>query len=124
MTDFNDLAKRIDAFEFEHVYTLHPDGSLTEPEGIWAPEVYDDPDNDIWTWTGWRALTGLTGQDSYHGAVMHPSEYIGAGIARYMQEMAEEEPVTFAHVVVTDPFAEDDEDDVVGWAIVYLLEET
>ena len=118
--DLDALAERINGFEFDHVFTLHPDGSITEPKNVWAPSVYHDPYADIYMdGSGWKAITGMTGQDRYHGAVMHPSEYIGRGIAELMLDYAADEPVTFAVVVVSDLEAEDYDDNLVGWAIVY-----
>lgn len=35
---------------------------------------------------GWSLLTGFTGQYSYHGPVMHDSEYIGGGLAEAILE--------------------------------------
>jgi hypothetical protein len=117
------VADRVHSFEFEHVFTLDADGTITEPAGVWAPECYNDPDGDI-DLAGaheWSAMVGLTGQDSYHGAVMHPSEYVGRGVATAMLELAEGGPVTFALVIVTDLDADRDagEDDACGWAIAY-----
>jgi len=123
MTTTTDLAQTIQAMEFEHVFTIHPDGTVTEPRDVWAPSVYHDEDTDI-TIDGadWHAIRGLTGQYSYHGAVMHPSEYVGAGVAGVMWEMAidAEATVTFALVVV-DVLADDEDEDPepAGWAIVY-----
>lgn len=34
--------------------------------------------------TNWSLLTGFTGQYGYHGPAMHPSEYIGGGLARHI----------------------------------------
>lgn len=116
------LAEQINAFEFDHVFTLHPDGTITEPKNVWAPSVYHDDATDITIdGAGWRALTGMTGQDSYHGAVMHPSEYIGRGIADYLQELASDAPATF--VVVTVECLPDDDDpepEPAGWAILHM----
>lgn len=124
MTTNADLAAAIHAMAFDHVFTLHPDGSITEPEGVWAPSVYDDPHADIMIDDdGWHAITGLTGQDRYHGAVMHASEYVGFGVAGVMWQMAidAEEPVTFTLVTV-ECLPDDDDDDPpepAGWAILY-----
>lgn len=117
------LAERIQAFDFDHVFTLSADGTITEPANVWAPDVYHDETNDVEI-NGrgdWHAMTGLTGQYSYNGAVMHASEFIGSGVASAMLDLCEDGPVTFAVVVVTDMDADTDagEDDVVGWAITY-----
>lgn len=119
------LAEQINDMEFDHVFTLHPDGSITHPKGIWAPEVYHSEENDIdICGRQWRALTGMTRQDSYYGAVMHQSECIGRGIADYLQELAADEPVTF--VVTSVECLPEDGDDVdpfpAGWAILYRVE--
>jgi hypothetical protein len=119
----SELAKTINAMEFDHVFTIHPDGSITEPHGIYAPSVYHDDETDIAIeGADWSALRGLTLQDRYYGACMHASEYIGTGIAGVMWQMAidAEEPVTFALVVVECLPEDDDEDpEPAGWAIMY-----
>jgi len=122
------LAEQINDMEFDHVFTLHPDGSITHPKDVWAPEVYHSDVNDIDICDGpdcrWHPLTGFTGQDRYHGAVMHPSEYIGRGIADYLQELAADEPVTFV-VTVVECLPEDDDEfpEPAGWAILHRVEE-
>lgn len=118
----SDLAKAIQAMEFDHVFTIHPDGSITEPSGVWAPSVYHDDERDIdIDDRDWRAITGLTGQYGYHGAVMHASEYIGTGVAGVMWQMAidAEEPVTFTLVIVNVIDDEDEDAEPAGWAILY-----
>lgn len=123
MTDLVALAKQIQAIEFDHVFTLHPDGTISEPRDVWAPSVYNDPTGDVWIEDDrWRCMTGLTGQYSYHGACMHSSEYVGRGVAGAMLKQAQDEPVTFALVVV-EVLPDDDEDESdepAGWAIAYL----
>lgn len=127
MTDMTALAATIQAFEFDHVFTLNTDGTITEPAGVYAPSVYHDPDGDVTidAWpagTRWTCMTGLTGQDSYHGAVMHASEFVGRGVAQAMFDLTEDGPVTFALVVVyclPDEDEPDADDDVAGWAIAY-----
>jgi len=122
------LAERINALEFDTVFRLYPDGTIEELRNVWAPSVFHDDDTDIdmcGAESEWRALTGFTGQDRYHGAVMHASEFIGQGIADYMMEMAQDEPVTFTTVVVECwPEDDDDEPDPAGWAILYRTVES
>lgn len=49
------------------------------------PYFEEDPDGDDHSLeTGWELLTGFTGQYSYNGPAMHPSEYIGGGLARHI----------------------------------------
>jgi hypothetical protein len=71
-----------DIMEFDHVIQVHADGSITEPRGIWAPDLHDgELDGDDWS-----QLDGFTGQDRYSGPIMHASEYIGGGLERYIRE--------------------------------------
>ena len=83
---------------FEHVIQIHDDGSISAPRDIWAPEPWfdtaDEPmDDSQWTW-----LRGWTGQYCYHGAHMHPSEYIGGALERHIRET----PGYWAAVVFDD----------------------
>lgn len=85
-----------DAMEFYHIIRVHADGTVTDsPEDPYLEEavrsVLVDPEG--WVWEdeinlpeGWSLLSGFTGQYSYNGPVMHVSEYIGGGIARYILE--------------------------------------
>lgn len=128
MIDYDKLGEQINAIEFDHAFTLHPDGSITDADD-YAPMVYEgDGIEDIEIdSTAWRALTNLTGQYLYNGAVMHPSEYIGSGVARVMHDMTDWEdsdishPVTF---VVTTVIACDDvqsdyyDNNLTGWVIL------
>lgn len=113
------LAQTINAIEFDHVFTLHPDGTVTDGSGH-APEVFHDDETDIVIFgAGWTALTGMTGQYAYNGAVMHSSEYIGKRIADYLLELAQDEPLTFVVVVVEClPDNDDDDPEPAGWAIL------
>lgn len=115
------LAERINNIEFGQVFRLDPDGRVTELPDEWAPNVYHDDDHDIDIDTdGWFAIVGLTGQDCYHGAVMHQSEYIGKGVADFMLSMTDEGPQTFVVVVVEClPTDDDPEPEPAGWAILY-----
>lgn len=114
------LAEQINAIEFDHPFTLHPDGTITDPTGVHAPSVYHNDETDVEiSDDGWRALTGMTGQDRYHGAVMHPSEYIGRGITEYLLELAADEPRTFVVTAVECwPTEDDPEPEPAGWVIL------
>lgn len=114
------LAEQINAIEFDHPFTLHPDGTITDPTGVHAPSAYHNDETDVEiSDVGWRALTGMTGQDRYHGAVMHPSEFIGRGIAEYLLELAADEPQTFVVTAVECwPSEDDPEPEPAGWAIL------
>lgn len=121
LADMHVLGQQINAIEFDHPFTLTHAGVIGEADGVYAPEsVVNDPDEDVVIdAAGWEALTGMTGQYCYHGAVMHPSEFIGAQIARRLVELAEDEPQTFVIVTVMDDEPNiADEFDPIGWAIL------
>lgn len=108
-----DPDKLNDLMQFDHVIEVHEDGTVTEPSGIYAPDVYDhDTDNPAvegFRDDKWELLNGFSGQYSYSGPVMHPSEYIGGGLARYILET----PGIYVAVVVRDIGNDDD----AGWAV-------
>jgi hypothetical protein len=68
-----------DLMEFDHPITVTDDGRVIDgPAGVYAPDLYDDDlDSD-----SWELLNGYSGQDRYAGPIMHPSEFIGGGMAR------------------------------------------
>lgn len=67
--------------EFDHVIRVHPGGEISEPQGIYAPEIMlDDEIND----DAWRLITGWSGQYMYHGPTMHNSEYVGGDLAQHI----------------------------------------
>lgn len=63
--------------EFDHVIRVHADGLVTDERDTYAPELYDDDVSP-----GWTLLNGYSGQYCYSGPVMHPSEFIGGGMAK------------------------------------------
>jgi hypothetical protein len=115
-----------DIMEFGHVIQVHSDGTVTEPRGIHGPEVVyqeldadgqciDDEIHDLPE--GWALLTGYTGQDSYYGPVMHPSEFIGGGMAKDILAG----PGYYVAVIVDGllPEGVEDDDNNIGWAVAY-----
>lgn len=97
--------------EFDHVIRVRDDGSVTDEPGLYAPDVYSEDDGSVTIGgTGWGLLNGYSGQESYSGPVMHPSEYIGGGMARDILA----EPGVYVAVVVSD--YSDGETD--GWAVL------
>lgn len=120
MLNTKTLAEQINAIEFDHPFTLHPDGTITDPPGVYAPSVYHNDETDVGVSDpAWHPLTGMTSQYGYHGAVMHPSEYIGRGIAEYLLELAADEPRTFVVTAVECwPTEDDPEPEPAGWAIL------
>lgn len=113
-----------DIMEFDHVIRVHPDGAITEPSGIWAPDLHDGeldqrPDGE------WSLLDGFSGQYRYAGPIMHPSEFIGGGMETYIRE----HPGLYVSLV-DYPICDDEceycagdgcEPD--GWAVAYISEE-
>lgn len=73
------LADDLDkVMEFDHVIRVHEDGTVSEPDGFWAPNLLD---YELDT-KGWTLFThGYSGQWNYSGPVMHDSEYIGGDLA-------------------------------------------
>lgn len=70
-----------DVMEFDRVIRVWPDGTVSyaSAERVYAPEVCD---NGNTVDEPWELMAGYSGQYSYRGPCMHPSEYIGGGMAR------------------------------------------
>lgn len=65
--------------EFEHVFEVHEDGSITDPPNLWAPGCYGGELEG--GSTGWEFVSGgYTRQDSYNGPIMHASEQFAGGL--------------------------------------------
>lgn len=58
---------------------------------------------------GWEAVAGITGQDSYDGAIMHSSEYMGE------QHMARLFDANSPNVFVFTTFIDDDHEEFCDW---------
>lgn len=134
----------IQSLDFDSVFRIDPaTGDVTEVDrdgrslADHAPVVWHDDEQDV-VIEGhgeWHALTGMTGQDSYRGAVMHPSEVMFGswGVVAEMLRVQDDEPTMWAQVVVNTMVCEDEDvpaeectddehdhgTDPVGWAIVY-----
>jgi hypothetical protein len=103
-----------DRMEFDHVVRVLADGSVADEPGVWAPEVYADG-VDVTVPAGWELLTGYSGQYGYSGPVMHPSEFIGGGMARDILAS----PGVYVAVVVGDL---DGDEEPAGWAVARLCD--
>jgi hypothetical protein len=79
MGAIKDLANKLnDIMEFDHVIRVHEDGTVSEPEGFYAPNLLDSELDD----TSWTLFTkGYSGQYNYTGPIMHDSEFIGGDLA-------------------------------------------
>lgn len=109
--------------EFGHVVQSDGRGKITDMDGIGPEIVYllldadgQSLDDDILDMPeGWELLTGFTGQDSYHGPVMHPSEYVGGRMGSHIRENA-----GYYCAVMVDGFPEENGESVpIGWAVAY-----
>lgn len=119
------LAERIDALDFDTVFQI-VGNHVAEVREVYAPTVWHDEEEDIaidaMPGEEWHALTGMTGQHSYSGAVMHPSEFIGEGMADEMARMTDAgEAPTLWTVVVVEVMPEEGENEAepAGWAVLY-----
>jgi hypothetical protein len=113
-----------DIMSFDHVVQSDGNGNITDVPLVWAPEVIDSegtlsqhPDHD-----GWHVLNGWSGQSFYAGPVMHPSEYIGGGLADFIYSTEGQ----YVALVVYDISDTDDSDtdgkyDAIGWVIAMRL---
>jgi len=121
--------------QFDHVIRVNEDGTVTENvPNVWAPEInlFGDSEGQIdrdseadmvadVAGQGWQLMDGWSGQYSYSGPIMHPSEFVGGGLEDYILET----PGYYATVVVDiPPYYHDssDESENAGWAIAYREE--
>lgn len=120
------LAEQLNAQDFYHPFMII-DGRVTNaPRGVYVPSVMHDDEHDILIDglrerdSEWSAISGFTGQWSYHGSVMHPSEYVGNRMAEHLAEITEDEPYVFVFVPVdVEPDDEDDAPEPAGWTVLY-----
>lgn len=115
--------------EFDSPFTVDEDGivEFAAPD-IYAPSLYDDElDSEKWEFFS----TGYTGQDSYHGPIMHNSEFIGGRLAEdilstpgtYVALVSYYSPEQWAESLGLTLEQAEDEDRVEGWAIAKLKED-
>lgn len=125
--DLEMISETFQGHDLDHVMILHPDATLTDApyeRPYWVPEVSHSPTNDVDIHDGldhlWQAMTGLTGQHGYNGAVLHPSEVMAPGVARAMLDIVrgEEAPIAFVLTEVRDEDLSHPEDPI-GWTILY-----
>jgi len=100
---------RLNDIEFQRVFTIGPAGEVSFPIGIYAPEVYDE---DIVS-DEWSFIDGWSGQSHYSGPIMHPSEYLGGAMERWVRET----PGTYVMVMSEDP---EGGEEPYGWALLTL----
>lgn len=108
MIDLNSM------MEFDHVIEVLDDGSIVDRSDIIAPSLFDGQLDS----SDWILLNGFSGQYCYGGPIMHPSEYIGGGIADYIVS----NPGIYVSLVSYCDSDDGDDLDVDGWAIAYRKE--
>jgi len=104
--------------EFDSPFLVDEEGNVHETKGIYAPSVYvycdedgqieGEPEIDA---KGWSFVNGYSGQYSYAGPIMHPSEFLGGRMARDVLET----PGVYVLCVVIDI---DDSEDLIGWVLL------
>jgi hypothetical protein len=108
-----------DLMEFDHPIRVHEDGTISEPTGIYAPEVYDGETLKApLVEPGWELVNGFSGQYGYSGPVMHPSEFIGGRL----EDRIRETPGVYVVVEVRDG-DEYPGGEPVGWAVARKIED-
>lgn len=100
------------AIEFDYVFRVNEDSTITFMEDMYAPGVYEDESDVIIEDSTWEVLSGYTQQYGYHGPVMHPSEQLGGRLARDILD----NPAYYAIVEVYDMGTSGE--DVIGWVVV------
>ncbi len=96
--------------EFDHVIRVHEDGTITDEDDVYGPNLLDDElDGD-----GWELLDGYSAQDRYSGPIMHNSEFIGG----YMEDDIRSTPGVYVAIVsYYSPETPDADLDAEGWAV-------
>jgi hypothetical protein len=111
--------------EFDAPFRVMPDGSVDNSlPNVYAPSVYGYGDADgqvteretIDGREDWEFVDGFSGQYGYSGPVMHPSEFLGGGMARYVLET----PGIYCVVGVYDMNDDDGDTALYGWALVTI----
>lgn len=105
-----------DIMEFDCVIEVHEDGSITDRDDLWAPDLWDgELESDKW------GLFGSYSSQQGGGALMHNCESIGG---RMEDDIRETPGVYVAVVCYWSPTEDDDPEDeetiVEGWAVAYL----
>jgi hypothetical protein len=72
--------------EFDCPFRVHADGTISREDGVYAPELFNVIKASDFVSDTWALENGFSGQASYSGPIMHDSEYLGGGMARYVLE--------------------------------------
>lgn len=120
--DIIDLAAKLEKIEYNTPFVLSENGG-------WLPVIIDTPlpeavrdEDDSWgvrlddlypvKGKEWNLIHGMSAQYSYNGASMHPSEFIGRGMAEEMLRLSEGDPQVFLILEIN-------EDELGSWCIAY-----
>lgn len=124
------IGEAINRVDFDHAFALYRDGSMIDADP-YAPSATDDnyipsrPLDIVLDSPEWEVVTqGMSGQYGYAGAVMHPSEFIGAPLARHLLEIVADHDAScqvFAVVEVRDCDGQYPDGDPLGWTIVRYI---
>jgi hypothetical protein len=127
--------------EIDHVIRVHADGTVSDADDsprIYAPECLIETDQDGQILAGheaafkasvksqgWDLMDGYSGQYRYAGPIMHPSEYIGGGLAR---DILERPGLYVACIVSCLPYGSEDnsetgETEDAGWIVCRRTED-
>lgn len=119
-------AQRSDQDSNIRVQLAEDSPEVTVPSGASDEREHDilingePPSESAWDW---KPLLGLSNQYQYHGAIFHPSEFIGANLAYRLCSMAAKTPALSGTriFVVTEVKDEADPEALVGWCILYKM---
>lgn len=105
--------------EFDHVYLMRKDGSIEHLRGADGPYVEHSSEHDVLIndtprreSEDWHALVDHSGQDRYHGAVMHASEQWGQWAIDDFARILDDDSVEHLAFTVTEVNGHDDNDPV------------
>lgn len=119
------MEHQLDTFdpEFDHVYLIDAQGTITDATGVHEPDVWNHPTDDVYVQgDGWSVLTDHSGQHGYHGAVMHASELWGSWATDDLTERVEEDGrIAFCVVEVRDEDGSLPDGDPIGWAVAWKV---
>lgn len=131
-----------DLMEFDHVIRINEHGAAEEQPReayVHAPEIYVEcAEDDCGSITaeaeaemirrveeqGWELMTGYTGQYSYHGPIMHASEYVGG----QMEADIRSTPGLYVVVEPTGLYAteeqqERNDSEPIGWVVARKVDQ-
>lgn len=117
---FGDAVQRV---EFDSPFRITDAYDVERAEDVaYTPTVEHDDEDDILidgvpaSDSEWWAISGMTGQYGYNGAVMHSSEYISGGMAEALYRLRDGDS---RMVFVVTTVETDDPERPAGWTVLY-----